>query len=207
MPFFFRLSKASRRSGFVALAGAIGFAVGVVAFVLFGSRWLVEALSDAPGPVVGVIMGIMLALAASTLTSFVVIARVRAKYRLIRSALNNMTQGLCMFDGAARLILCNERYIEMYHLRPEHAQRCTPLRDLLIERTAAGTFSGDPDAYVAECLRQVAEGRTETKTNHFNGRVIMLVSRPMPGGGWVATHNDVTEQLSVETERDLWRQR
>jgi len=140
MPFFLRLSKASRRGGFVAVAGAVGFALGIVAFVLFGSHWLVQALSDAPGPVVGVVMGVILALAVSTLTSFVVIARVRANYRQIRSALNNMTQGLCMFDGAARLILCNERYIEMYHLRPEHAQRCTPLRDLLIERTAAGTF-------------------------------------------------------------------
>jgi methyl-accepting chemotaxis protein len=208
MPFFFRLSKASRRSGFVALAGAIGFAVGVVAFVLFGSRWLVEALSDAPGPVVGVIMGIMLALAASTLTSFVVIARVRAKYRLIRSALNNMTQGLCMFDGAARLILCNERYLEMYGLRPENVRNGTPLRDLLIERTAAGTFTGDPDAYVAEALQQVAEGRTETKTIEIkDGRLITLVGRPIRGGGWLATHTDVTDQLVAEKERDALRQR
>jgi methyl-accepting chemotaxis protein len=207
VPFFLRLSEASRRAGFVALGGAIGFAVGVVAFVLFGSRWLVEALSDAPGPVVGVVMGIMLALATSTLTSIVVITRVRANYRLIRSALNNMTQGLCMFDGSARLILCNERYIEMYHLRPEHAQRETPLRDLLIERTAAGTFTGDPDVYVAECLKQVADGRTETKTIEIkDGRVITLVSRPMRDGGWLATHSDVTEQLLAEKERDaLWQ--
>jgi methyl-accepting chemotaxis protein len=208
MPFFLSLSRASRRAGLVALAGAIGFAVGIVAFVCFGSDGLVDVLRDAPGPVVGVVMGIILALVASTLTSFVVIACVRAKYRLIRSALNNMTQGLCMFDGAARLILCNERYIEMYHLRPEHAQRCTPLRDLLIERTAAGTFSGDPDAYVAECLRQVAEGRTETKTIEIkDGRIITLVGRPVGGGGWLATHTDVTEQLLAEKERDALRQR
>jgi methyl-accepting chemotaxis protein len=208
MPFFFRLSKASRRGGFVALAGAIGFAVGVVAFVLFGSRWLVEALSDAPAPVVGVVMGIILALAASTLMSFVVIARVRAKYRLIRSALNNMTQGLCMFDGAARLILCNERYLEMYGLRPENVQRGIPLRDLLIERTAAGTFAGDPDAYVAEALKQVAEGRTETRTIEIkDGRLITLVGRPIRGGGWLATHTDMTDQLLAEKERDALRQR
>ncbi len=208
MPFFFRLSKASRRGGFVALAGAIGFAVGVVAFVFFGSRWLVEALSDAPAPVVGVVMGIILALATSTLTSFVVIARVRAKYRLIRSALNNMTQGLCMFDGAARLILCNERYLEMYGLRPENVQRGIPLRDLLIERTAAGTFAGDPDAYVAEALKQVAEGRTETRTIEIkDGRLITLVGRPIRGGGWLATHTDMTDQLLAEKERDALRQR
>ncbi len=208
MPFFLRLSKASRRGGFVALGGAIGFAVGIVAFVLFGSEWLVEALSGAPALVVGVIMGVILALAASTLTSILVIARVRAKYRMIRSALNNMTQGLCMFDGAARLILCNERYLEMYGLRPENARRGTPLRDLLIERAAAGTFADDPDAYVAEALKQVAEGRTETKTIEIkDGRLITLVGRPIKGGGWLATHTDVTEQLVAEKERDALRQR
>jgi methyl-accepting chemotaxis protein len=104
-------------------------------------------------------------------------------------------------------MLCNERYLEMYGLRPEHGRAGTPLHDLLVYRTAAGTFSGDPDRYVADCLRRVAENRTETKTNHVNGRVIALVSRPMPGGGWLATHNDVTDQLSAETERDSLRQR
>jgi methyl-accepting chemotaxis protein len=118
-----------------------------------------------------------------------------------------MTQGLCMFDSAARLVLCNDRYIEMYGLRPELGVSGTPLRELLDCRTAAGTFTGDADRYVADCLRQVADGRTETKTNNINGRVIALVSRPMPGGGWVATHNDVTDQLSAETERDSLRQR
>jgi methyl-accepting chemotaxis protein/PAS domain-containing protein len=208
MPFFLRLSKASRRGGFVAVAGAVGFAAGIVAFVLFGSHWLVQALSDAPELAVGVVMGVILALAVSTLTSFVVIARIRANYRQIRSALNNMTQGLCMFDGAARLILCNERYVEMYGLRSGNARRGTPLRDLLIERAAAGTFTGDPDAYVVEALQQVAEGRTETKTIEIkDGRLITLVGRPIKGGGWLATHTDVTEQLLAEKERDSLRQR
>ena len=105
-------------------------------------------------------------------------------------------------------MLCNERYIEMYRLRPDHARIGTPLRDLLEQRAAAGTFSGDPDRYVAECLRQGAEGRTETKTVALkDGRIIAVVSRPMRGGGWVATHSDVTERLSAETERDSLRQR
>ncbi|MGA8615014.1 MAG: methyl-accepting chemotaxis protein [Xanthobacteraceae bacterium] len=208
MPIAADLSRATRRGGFVALAGAVGFAVGIAGCVVFGSHWLVQALNDAPAPFADVAMSVIFALAVSTVTSIVVIARVRAKYRLMRSALNNMTQGLCMFDGAARLILCNERYIEMYQLRPEHARRGTPLRDLLIERTAAGTFLGDPDAYVAEALQQVAEGRTETKTIEFkDGRVITLVGRPIRGGGWLATHTDVTDQLLAEKERDALRQR
>ena len=190
------------------LAGAIGFAAGIVGFVLFGPDWVVQALTDAPAPVAGVIMGAIFALAAMAIAAMFVIIRARAHYRSVRSALNNMTQGLCMFDSTARLVLCNERYIEMYHLRHEHARRGTPLRDLLVHRASAGTFSGDPDRYVAECLKQVAEGRTETKTIEIkDGRVIALVGRPMAGGGWVATHTDVTEQLLAEKERDALRQR
>jgi methyl-accepting chemotaxis protein len=113
-----------------------------------------------------------------------------------------------MFDSSARLVLCNERYIEMYHLRPEHAHAGTPLRDLLLHRLAADNFSGDPDDYVADCLKQLAEGRIESKTAELNdGRIIAVVSRPMPTGGWVATHNDVTDQLLAENERDSLRQR
>jgi methyl-accepting chemotaxis protein len=152
-------------------------------------------------------MALPFALGGAAIAGLFATGRRRAQSRLLRAALNNMTQGLCMFDGTARLVLCNDRYLEMYALRPELCRAGTPLRELLECRIAAGTFSGDPDRYVADCLRQVAEGRTETKTNHFNGRVIMLVSRPMPSGGWVATHSDVTEQLSAETERDLLRQR
>jgi methyl-accepting chemotaxis protein len=208
MPFLAQLSRTSRRVELVALGGAAGFAAGIGAFVLLGPHWLARLLSDSSAAIGAVLMGVIFALAASTLAAIVVIIRVRTQYRLIRSALNNMTQGLCMFDSAARLILCNERYIEMYHLRPERAQRGTPLRDLLSERAAAGTFSADPDAYVAACLKQVAEGRTETKTIEIkDGRVISLVGRPIRGGGWLATHTDVTDQLSAERERDALRQR
>src|SRR5580693_3377332 len=138
MPFAAMFSTKSRRWAQVVLGAAAGFAAGVVAFSLFGAHWLVALLSDAPAPLSAAIMGVIFALATATLSAIVVIARVRANYRLIRSALNNMTQGLCMFDGAARLMLCNERYAEMYHLQPEHARPGTPLRDLLIERAAAG---------------------------------------------------------------------
>jgi methyl-accepting chemotaxis protein len=207
MPFSAQLSKTARRGRLVAIGGAAGFAAGVAGFVLFGSHWLVQALNDAPPAVSGAVMGVIFALFASTLAAIVVIARVRAKYRLVKSALNNMTQGLCMFDGSARLMLCNDRYLEMYGLQHEHGRAGTPLRELLLHRAATGTFSGDPDDYVADCLKQVAEGRTETKTNNVKGRVITLVSRPMRTGGWLATHNDVTDQLSAEKERDSLRER
>ena len=113
-----------------------------------------------------------------------------------------------MFDNAARLVLCNQVYIDMYDFRPDHARPGTPLRDLLMHRLAAGNFNGDPDHYVTDCLRMAAENRTDTRTIELkDGRVIALVSRPMRGSGWVATHTDVTEQLLAEKERDSLRQR
>jgi methyl-accepting chemotaxis protein len=200
--------KVSRHWGPVAVAGGLGFAVGVGGLALLGRDWLVRTLAQASVPSTALAAGVMLACLAMGLAAVLTILRVRAQYRLIRSALNSMTQGLCMFDSAARLVLCNARYIEMYGLRSGQVRRNTPLRQLLVERAAAGTFVGDPDAYVAECLKQVAEGRTETKTAAIkDGRIVSLVSGPMAGGGWLATHTDVTEQLSAEKERDTLRQR
>jgi methyl-accepting chemotaxis protein len=201
-------SKFSRHWGPVLAAGAAGLALGAGAVFAFGRDWAVQALAQASATGAALTIGAVCALCAMGLAAQVIVLRVRAQYRLMRSALNNMTQGLCMFDHAARLILCNERYIEMYHLPAKDAERGTPLRNLLVHRTAAGTFAGDPDAYVTECLRQVGEGRTETKTIEIkDGRIVALVSRPMAGGGWLATHTDVTEQLLAEKERDTLRQR
>jgi methyl-accepting chemotaxis protein len=207
MPVARTLAKASRNWLLIVAAGAAGFALGLIGYFCFGSGWFVGLLTEASSPVAATFMALPLALGAAAITGLFVNANRRAQSRLLRAALNNMTQGLCMFDSAARLTLCNDRYLEMYGLMPEHGRPGTALRDLLLYRTAAGTFNGNPEKYVADCLRQVAERRTETKTITANGRTIMLISRPLPSsGGWVATHNDVTDQLSAESERDSLRQ-
>ena len=123
-------------------------------------------------------------------------------------AIDNMTQGLSMFDGAARLVLCNSRYIEMSQLPPENFREGTPLREILIRRARDGKFAGDPDQYVADALKQAAAGRIETRTFELaDGRTISLIVRPLSGGGWVSTHTDVTQQRLAERERDSLRQR
>ncbi len=200
------LARASRNWRFVILAGLAGLAVGFAVYLICGADWLVHALTDTPAA--ALVVALPFGLGGAVLGGVFATSRRRAQTRLLRAALNNMTQGLCMFDGAARLVLCNDRYAEMYHLRPDLARPGTPLRDLLVQRLAAGTFTGDPDHYVAECLKQITEGRTELRTAELrDGRVISVVSRPMRSGGWVATHTDVTEQLLAEKERDSLRQR
>ncbi len=202
------LAKASRNWKFVVMAGFAGFAVGIAAFILLGCDWVVTALTAAPAPVSGIVMALPFGLGAAALAGLFVTGRRRAQARLLRAALNNMTQGLCMFDSAARLMLCNDRYIEMYRLPPDRVRPGVSLRDLLGYRVSASTFDGDPDSYVAEIVKQIAEGRTESKKVTLkDGRVMALVNRPMQGGGWVATHFDVTARLAAESERDVLRLR
>jgi len=201
------LAKTDRQWALVISMGAAGLAVAVAGFALVGFDGLFRALTTAP-VAAGVGLCALLAFAGLAIGALIALAQERGRNLLARVALNNMTQGLCMFDGAARLALCNKRYIEMHLLRREQLRSGMPLRELLVLRTEQGTFAGDPDHYVAECLKQVAEGRTETKTIKFkDGRIIALVSRPLPNGGWVTTHTDVTEKLAAEEERDSLRQR
>jgi diguanylate cyclase (GGDEF)-like protein len=118
---------------------------------------------------------------------------------MLRTLLDNMSQGVLMFDADTRLIFCNRRYLEMYAISPAAAKPGCTLRDLLEHRMSAGTFSGDPDAYVSELLARVAAGRTTGSVVELEDRrIISIVSKPLAGGGWLATHEDITERQRAE---------
>ena len=207
MPRGHTLTKTIRQWGFV-WTGLVGFAAGIACFAFFGLDGIFNALNAVPAVVAGVILSSLLALGTLTIGALFALSRERWRNRMSRIALNNMTQGLCMFDKSARLVLCNMRYIEMHRLRREQLRGGMPLREMLVLRLQQGTFAGDPDSYAASCLSEVAEGRTESKTIKFSdGRIIALAQRPLRGGGWVTTHTDITEKLAAEEERDTLRMR
>jgi PAS domain-containing protein len=158
------LPKLSRNWPLVVLAGGAGCMLGIFVFALCGTSWVVAALTETSAPIGASMVAVPFGLGAAAIAGLFVNNRRRKQTRLFRAALNNMTQGLCMFDSAARLVLCNQVYIDMYRLRPEHARPRTLLRDLLMHRLAANNFDGDPDRYVADTLRAAGQGRTETKS-------------------------------------------
>jgi PAS domain S-box-containing protein len=109
-------------------------------------------------------------------------------------ALNNMSQGLCLFDSNSRLVLCNQRYLEIYSLRAETVRPGCTFRDLLERRKQAGTFTGDPVRDAAEALASVGrEGITHQRIDLSDGRTIEVENVRLPEGGMVSTHNDVTQ--------------
>jgi len=116
-------------------------------------------------------------------------------------AINNMTQGLLLFDSESRLIVCNQSYIAMYGLSPDIVRPGITLRDLVSHRKQIGSFDGDIDVYCSSLSRSMLEGKTshhQTKTP--NGRAILIVNKPVAGGGWVATHEDITERRRAEEQ-------
>jgi hypothetical protein len=118
---------------------------------------------------------------------------------LLRTVLNSMSQGVVVFDAETRLDFRNQRYLDMYRLPAETAQPGCTLRDLLNHRVAARTFSGDRDQYVVGLLEGIREAETSYLTMKLaDGRAFSIVNKQMPGGGWLATHEDITERQRAE---------
>jgi PAS domain S-box-containing protein len=118
------------------------------------------------------------------------------------TALKNMTQGLSMFDKDRRLILSNDRYGEIYGLRPDQIKPGTTLRAILEARAALGS-SPDYD-HIEERLQLVRSPvPTYDENKLHDGRVIAVNFQPMPDGGWVAVHQEITERKRVEEHQAL----
>jgi diguanylate cyclase (GGDEF)-like protein len=117
------------------------------------------------------------------------------------TAVNNMTQGLLLYGSDARIVLRNQRYLEMYKLPPEVVKPGLHFRDLIAYRKATGTFKGDVDAYCATVLRNVAEGRaTHNIIETADGRSVEIVNQPLKNGGWVVTQEDITARRHAEKQ-------
>jgi methyl-accepting chemotaxis protein len=122
--------------------------------------------------------------------------------RLLATALNNMTQGVVMFDDRERIVICNDQYLEMYNLSPEVVKPGCTLRDLIQHRIDRGSLMRNADEYRRNLVTAMAEGRTlNTIVETPDGHSISVVNKPIPGGKyWVGTHDDLTERLTTERE-------
>jgi diguanylate cyclase (GGDEF)-like protein/PAS domain S-box-containing protein len=114
------------------------------------------------------------------------------------TAMNTMSQGLLMFDQDARLVVCNRRFVEMYGLSPALVKPGATLREILRHRQDTGSFIGDVDAY---CDAIVSSTQPKTRIlASSHGRMIQVRVEPSTSGGWLATHEDVTERLRAEQQ-------
>ncbi len=125
-----------------------------------------------------------------------------AQFRRLSTAVDNMSQGLNMFDAQGRITLLNRRYLEMYKLSPEIVKPGCTLQQLLQHRKDTGLFAGDVEPYCRKIMDDMTQGKAMFHyVQASDGRIVLAKNQPLPGGGWVSTHEDVTEQRSAEQER------
>jgi diguanylate cyclase (GGDEF)-like protein len=123
-------------------------------------------------------------------TGAVLIRRFREQSRRLDTALNNMTHGLDMYDRDMRLILCNSRYVQMYDIPAALTEPGTPLHRIL-------QFSKYRDTPLDEAVADMAGTVTAARSfsrDLADGRTVTVSLRPVPDGGWVGVHEDVTER-------------
>jgi diguanylate cyclase (GGDEF)-like protein/PAS domain S-box-containing protein len=117
----------------------------------------------------------------------------------IASVLDDLPQGVCLFDAQSRLVIANKRYVEMYGMSPAVVVPGCTLRDLVAHRKALGAISSDVDVYCSTVMADIAEGRTTNRSIDLaDGRKIHQVNRPLADGGWIATHEDITERKTAQ---------
>ncbi len=124
----------------------------------------------------------------------------RARNFTLDAALANMSQGLCMYDRDQRVVISNERFATMYGLPADAIQPGMHLRDIVQQRIDNGIYAGaSPEDYLAERTAPVL-GAQDRIHELSDGRIIAVSRRPMPEGGWVTTHDDITEQRHMKEQ-------
>jgi diguanylate cyclase (GGDEF)-like protein/PAS domain S-box-containing protein len=126
--------------------------------------------------------------------------KLRQQKILLDTALENMSQGLCMFDADGRIVLFNERYTKMMGLSAAWLKGKS-LLDLFEFRKESVELAGDPEVFFAHVMTEAREGRSSTKIRKTTaGQVLRVVDQPMWGGGWVATFEDITEWQKAQEQ-------
>jgi diguanylate cyclase (GGDEF)-like protein/PAS domain S-box-containing protein len=115
-----------------------------------------------------------------------------------QTLIDNISQGVCFFDSEQRLVLSNPRYAEIYHLDPERLLPGTSLREIIELREANGTCPmGSAENYASFCAAAaVAASPNVWNAELQDGRVIRVCHQPMEDGGWVATHEDISDKIA-----------
>jgi diguanylate cyclase (GGDEF)-like protein/PAS domain S-box-containing protein len=140
---------------------------------------------------------------------FLIVRKLARQYRLserrlalqklrLDTAVEHMSQGLTLFDGSERLVVCNQRYLEIFGLSPDAVKPGCSLRDLMAVRKQAGALQDETIEQVCSRIREnVALGKVAIARTP-NGRSIQITHRRVDGGGWVTTHEDITDRKQSE---------
>ncbi|MGA2487833.1 MAG: EAL domain-containing protein [Roseiarcus sp.] len=122
------------------------------------------------------------------------IGRLTGESSLFHAAIEALPQGVCVFDRQARLAVCNRRYAELYRLDVERLKPGVAWREIVDLRLEARTLPLEVDDYlVLRAPMRLDEQARQWRDKLSDGRTIAVRRQALPDGGWISTHEDVTE--------------
>src|SRR5438045_495408 len=119
----------------------------------------------------------------------------RRKTSMFEAAVQNISEGLCMFDKERKLVICNDRYAEIYKLPPELTKPGASHYDIVEYRLQHGMEPLGVQPFLAHHEHLMREHKPDRIiVTLANERTISIRHQPLPDGGWVATHSDITNE-------------
>jgi diguanylate cyclase (GGDEF)-like protein len=126
--------------------------------------------------------------------------KLRRQKDLLDTTFETISQGISVFNADGRILLFNKHFVQMMGV-PTATLRDFSLLDLVKRRKSLGTFSGDPDTFVADLIAAAREGKSSSRTIEMPaGHMLRVVDQPRQEGGWVSTLEDVTEWLASQAQ-------
>ena len=147
----------------------------------------------------------------STVTNdFEIVGRVSKREvnweQLLHAAIESSSHGLCVFDGRSRLVIGNEQHRSLYSLASSEVSPGLLAEDLLKSRYAR-IIGAKVNAQLAEYLAAIRRSEAFRTTYELrDGSFVELDMHPMPDGGFVERHRDVTELRLAEVRAEEARQ-
>jgi len=204
----FFAERAGDKKGLISAAALLTLAIVAVHFTAMGAVNIVpdptrgfSGLSVSPHSLAAFIASVAIGVLGVCLIGAFADRSTQDKVELLDDALGNMSQGLVMFDKAGRVVLWNRRYEDIYALQDRIEFGCT-LLELMQQRHRSGSLSEDPAEYTRRAQAAAQAGNAfRYLVNLPSGNKIAVSNVVRPSGGWVSTHEDVTEQELAERER------
>ena len=115
------------------------------------------------------------------------------------AALSHLSQGISMYDGDHRLVVWNNRFVELYGFPPGFVTLGRPFGELFEYLVATGNIKEKTDRYAAPRAERL-ENEKVYFIQHMlaDGRTIAIINHAMEDGGWVSTHEDITARKNIE---------
>src|SRR5206468_3766442 len=125
----------------------------------------------------------------------------KEQHRRFDVALNNMAHGLSMFDADMRIIVCNQRYVEMFGMSPDLVRPGATMREIIAHSVALGNYRHSnisAEELYTRYVDSLNAGELIVHRHLADGRIIKITHERMPQGGWVAIYEEITERHRAE---------